>query len=457
MSRLTLLGPNAKPLHGWPVDLDDLVSGNCLAAGDVDGDGRSEIVAVDVHGRVHVLTADGKKLDGYPVTPPETGVPMRPPIVSDLDGDGAAEIAFAYARVPMVNLTDGMVVISAGKVRTGWPLKLEGSPMSNLLPMDADKDGKPELLAVGTDGRLRAYGLDGRMKPSPNVDLGKGLYTLLQADMGGDDITLLAISCGDGPGDIRAMNPAGRILSWPARTREKRWGAAALMPWKGKFALVIADIRDSRIKALDGAGTEIASAAFDGGTEGVPFGYGVIQRGTDGIELVVGFENGGYEDPDWDYHFERLATPLMRKMDRIDLKILEERYPAALRARDPKSREAYLRDRREFRHDSLIEYMPDVVPVIVASKKNVTARVIAFEGKSAKRETAWRIEDATVRLREFWHQDVYPAAAVEGDNIVIAIGTREGAVMVKILKATGAPRVFWGGPMGGPSNVPIAK
>jgi hypothetical protein len=77
-----------------------------LAADDLDGDGRVEIVAASIEGRVYVFDDRGSRRPGFPVaTDPRFSHPSRrdplndadpgilgAPTLADLDGDGGLEV-----------------------------------------------------------------------------------------------------------------------------------------------------------------------------------------------------------------------------------------------------------------------------------------------------------------------------------------------------------------------------
>jgi hypothetical protein len=103
-----------------------------LAADDLDGDGRVEIVAASVEGRVYVLDDQGRMRAGFPVTTnPRLSDPAQrdplndthpgiaaAPTLADLDGDGALEI--------LVSGLDGHLYAWGGDGATapGFPVRL---------------------------------------------------------------------------------------------------------------------------------------------------------------------------------------------------------------------------------------------------------------------------------------------------------------------------------------------
>jgi hypothetical protein len=78
------------PLRNWPIMLDTPNQVYKLASGDLDGDGRPEIVALGPS--VFAFKADGRMLPGFPLTVPEARSVDTMPVIGDVDGDGAADI-----------------------------------------------------------------------------------------------------------------------------------------------------------------------------------------------------------------------------------------------------------------------------------------------------------------------------------------------------------------------------
>jgi len=133
----------ADPAEAWPQHLiDDRLKGwRALAAGDVDGDGRSEVV---------VLTDEGGPLAAY-APPAKPGQEPWPEVarrdiaartgpgialaVSDLDGDGVSEVLTAsaiYRRTP------------DGKAWKALPFA-GGYALTHLAVADLDGDARPEI------------------------------------------------------------------------------------------------------------------------------------------------------------------------------------------------------------------------------------------------------------------------------------------------------------------------
>ncbi|MCP4702093.1 MAG: hypothetical protein GY862_35325, partial [Gammaproteobacteria bacterium] len=102
------------------------------ALGDIDGDGKPEIIAYLPERKVIVLNNDGtEKWISEAIFDEETVLALSGPAIADLDADGQAEIIAAN----IVLNADGSV-------------KWAGSPTSTLTPIavDLDKDGAPEVV-----------------------------------------------------------------------------------------------------------------------------------------------------------------------------------------------------------------------------------------------------------------------------------------------------------------------
>jgi subtilisin family serine protease len=243
---LVLNGPADK--SGWPVKglkiADGLVTAPAL--GDLDGDGRPEVVAMATLGDVFARGADGKLLPGWPVHL-RGSHEQSSPLVADLDGDrtagGTAEVVLALDRevhvldrtgLPLPGWpqpTAGLVLCSpaagdvdgdgdlevvvldqganlyvfdaAGHALPGWPRDVGG--FSNTTPALADLDGEPgaEIIAGTTDGWLVAFRKDGSAAP--------GSWPVLVGVMGPASPAVADLD-GDGAVEIVAVNAAGSLF-----------------------------------------------------------------------------------------------------------------------------------------------------------------------------------------------------------------------------------------------------
>ena len=139
---------NGDPLPGWPVSIGDCGVA-APALGDIDGDGRSDIVAQASDGKVYAWDYEGVLLEGWPVTVGDE----RPwywcynssPAIGDVDGDGRCEIVVSYSSTTQLTVTAfdfrGSVVFS----------RLFGSLYDNIVSpvlADLNEDGVPEIVVA---------------------------------------------------------------------------------------------------------------------------------------------------------------------------------------------------------------------------------------------------------------------------------------------------------------------
>jgi hypothetical protein len=172
---------------GWPFRSAPDASGRKryinadLAAADLDGDGRPEIVFAEsgFTPRLTALDEAGRMLPGFPIRLQEV-IDRQAPAGGDLDGDGRAEIAQATLPFTLDLISAPPEVASLkpppapepaipaqmhsllqdGTEMRGWPKPLDGGPAWGALLADLNQDGLPEILQ-GDGDRLFAWSADG--------------------------------------------------------------------------------------------------------------------------------------------------------------------------------------------------------------------------------------------------------------------------------------------------------
>jgi len=282
--KLHVLDAAGRERSGWPQEIGGWVL--CPpAAGDVDGDGRDEVVVVADDARVHVFDATGRPLPGWPRkvgTSSNTG-----PVLVDLDGAPGLEILAGTSNGSLVALrADGSM--PAGS----WPVRLAPLGPSTPAVADLDGDGAVDIVAASVSGRLYRIDRRGRV-----TDLGKlpGTWVFSSpavGDLNGDGRPEIAIGSGqfDGSGFLTVVDGEGRLLpGWPVATEVAVAASPVLADLDGdRRPEVIAPDLGGGLHVWQAGGRTLGGWPHDlgGGTVAAPAVADLDGDGT--LEIVIG-------------------------------------------------------------------------------------------------------------------------------------------------------------------------
>ena len=213
----------AKLKNGWPQNYLDYywMTEENPAVGDLDGDGKQEVVILDVS---NLLNAEGKLCgygwhsDGTPIDGWDNKCKERPPtnsftplgdfVLYDMDGDGKQEIITVAQNPENPEIVRVYVLNGDGSVREGWPVEIilidkrEGYSMTGYPSSpsvgDINGDGKPEIVVIGNTpsaitlsceegiGWAYIFDADGNMKINFRTACPSSISAPILADIDGD-------------------------------------------------------------------------------------------------------------------------------------------------------------------------------------------------------------------------------------------------------------------------------
>ncbi len=175
-------------LPGWPQRAAASFEKNPPLYGDVDGDGRPEILAVTCRGEVYLWSSSGDYLRKFSV-----GVPVfSAPALTDIDDDSRPEliVADSTGAVSVWNSTKGELLSR---------VNLPSVPTSSVLMTDVDQSLGPEAVVGAIDGKLYVISpQQGQILWTVSTGEGSALIKIAAADVDGSPFIFATRSASEG-------------------------------------------------------------------------------------------------------------------------------------------------------------------------------------------------------------------------------------------------------------------
>jgi len=163
--------------------------------GDFDEDGTADLLAALPAGAAIFFGTGAGDFEDATVLP--TGVRPDQPVIADLDGDGAGDLAVSN-RGRTAEQSSTSVYLGTGGGGLAAPRELPVGPQPNSLRvLDANLDGLPDLLTPDGDGAALSLLLglgDGDFQPASSLPVGSGPFELTTTDLDLDGVADLVVS-----------------------------------------------------------------------------------------------------------------------------------------------------------------------------------------------------------------------------------------------------------------------
>jgi hypothetical protein len=282
---------NGSLAQGWPITTDDKIT-SAVALGDLDQDGDVEIIACSSYDLAYAWHHDGRRVFGWPVSIAE-GYHNSAPVLADVDGDDRVDVVFAsYGGVIYAYRHDGVP-------SQGWPAITEtGSGVSPPVIADMDGDGKTELAYASNSGRVHMLSLTGHYGTQTGIEW--NMFSHDQMHTGSYNAKAILplpptdLTASDLPDD----KGGSIILSWQLSPDDG--GAAGYIVYRS-------DSLDGRYSIVGKVSRGASTYTDDTAQVGITYWY--VVRASNGTYLSTGsnpvsaysFNNFAPEPPGWVY------------------------------------------------------------------------------------------------------------------------------------------------------------
>ena len=294
--------------NGIPYERGVLVDGGpaiSMVTGDLDGDGKVDLAAIDTatHSIVAMLNRSMPGIYQFDVERFEGGHVPTSLVLADIDGDGKLDVVTAAG-------TDGIVVMrnttANGTLSFAAPVLLAAGNATSVTTGDIDQDGHPDLISTDKDANELIIQLDRSTPGTVSYDqpyafaTAKGPISVLAADIdhaGGIDVVVLcetdaALSLFSNATAIGDQVPAFATRVDRETSVQPGQLLAGDLDGDGSPELVVLQPQDATLRVFNNTGTTFAGARVDPLDKNQPTGAGIVDLDhAGGLDLVVGYGN----------------------------------------------------------------------------------------------------------------------------------------------------------------------